>query len=97
MAYLRTEGQFGGVVQGLLGGETLQELRLVGDVAAGVLEEPQGHGHVVQQDLSPGGPLGTPRDDLQQCPLTAACCGVVELVVLVVVVSFWLVVVDDGC
>ena len=54
------------VAEGLLDGESGDEVALLGDVAAALLEEAHRHGDPVQQDLTPGRALRAPRDDLKQ-------------------------------
>ena len=69
---LHRYGHVGGVLQGLAHGQARDEVGLLRDVAAVLLEQLLRHGHVVELDLTPVPALGPTRDHLQQSPLAAA-------------------------
>ena len=55
-----------GVAESLFDGEAGDEIALLSDVPAALLKEAHRHGDPVEEDLSPGGALGAPRNDFQQ-------------------------------
>ena len=64
--HLPAQGYRGGVHESGLHGEAFEQVALLSDVAAALLEEPHGHGHPVEQDLTPRGTLGSSGDHLEE-------------------------------
>ena len=70
--YLGSDGHFGCVLQRLTDGQPRDQVTLLGHVAAAFLEQPHGHWDTVQEDLTPGGTLGTTGNHLQKRPLSTS-------------------------